>query len=104
MENNTAVQKPSTSKFGTIFADNNINPALITRVNNPSVSMLIGRVKMITIGLINVFTTPRTTANTNAPNNVGLTPGNIYAANKITIVEIIHVFIMNKVYHKEYIS
>jgi hypothetical protein len=43
--------------------------------------------------------TPRTTANTNAPIRVVLTPGNMYAANKITIVEIIHVFIMVLLYH-----
>ena len=54
----SADQKPNTTK-----PDNNdeVNPkmiALITNVNNPSVNILSGRVKIISMGLMEIFNNP----------------------------------------------
>jgi hypothetical protein len=61
-EPNTADQKPKTSKPGmtpeAIFS----MKALIKKVNRPRVKILIGRVKMMTIGLKNAFSMPKMAA------------------------------------------
>lgn len=51
--------------------------------------MVIGNVKILIIGLINTFITPRTTAKIIAPKSVVDTPGTKYAAIKIDNVDII---------------
>ena len=51
-----ALQNPSTSTPGIRYATNMNNKALITKINRPSVKILIGRVKNIRIGFITIFT------------------------------------------------
>jgi hypothetical protein len=61
-EPNTADQKPKTSKPGmTPEAIFNMK-ALIRKVNRPRLKILIGRVKMMTIGLKNAFRMPKMAA------------------------------------------
>ncbi len=57
-----AVKKPEIIKLGTIKAANIIIKVFITKVNNPNVNILIGKVKKIKIGLITALTIPKTTA------------------------------------------
>jgi hypothetical protein len=54
---NPETEKPSTK----VATNQNINP-LITRVNNPKVRILIGKVSTIKIGFKNRFKIPKTTA------------------------------------------
>lgn len=51
-----ALQNPSTSTPGIKYATNINNKALITKINNPKVRILIGNVKNIKTGLITKFT------------------------------------------------
>lgn len=100
-ENKRAVQNPDTEKSGTIIAANKISNALITRENNPSVTIVIGKVKIKIIGLINILIIPSTIARIKAPSTVTVTPGNKYAATKIASVDIIQcVMFMYIVYLK----
>lgn len=55
----SAARKPSISNPFTIVLTNQIIKALITKLKSPSVMMLIGNVKIVTIGLIIAFTNPR---------------------------------------------
>ncbi len=64
MLKNSAHQKPSTLNPGTILSVIMIIIALITRVNNPRVRILIGRVRVNRTGLINALTNPKTMATT----------------------------------------
>lgn len=75
-----AHQNPLTSKPWTTFDVSSTNAALITKVNNPSVRILIGRVINIRKGLISVFITPRKRA-TRRAEKIPLTeiPGIRYA-------------------------
>lgn len=76
MLNNIARQKPATSNPGTIQATSITSKALITNVKSPRVKMLIGKVKIIKIGLIIAFTIPKTSATNNAAIKVEtVTPG-----------------------------
>lgn len=59
---NSAVQKESTLNPPTILSHNIIISALITNKNNPKVIKVIGRVKITKIGLMNILSSPRTTA------------------------------------------
>ena len=55
-----------------------ISKVLITKVNNPKVKILMGRVNNKIIGLIKVLRMPKTTTNTIATQKVGIcTPGTI---------------------------
>lgn len=62
MLNNTAHQKPPTSKPGTTAPAKSIRSALITIKNNPKENTVIGRVNMTNIGLTEKFSKPKTTA------------------------------------------
>ena len=64
--NNNAHQKFATRKPGTIAAASIISKALITKVNKPRVTALIGKVKSNSIGLINAFSRPITKATSRA--------------------------------------
>ena len=78
--NNSAHQKPSTSKPGTRRAVSKTSAALITNVKRPSVMILIGSVRIIRIGFKNTFISPKTRAASKAvlsPTTV--MPGRIYA-------------------------
>jgi hypothetical protein len=62
MLKNKAVQNESTSKPPTILEHKMMINALITNKNKPNVTIVTGRVKKTKIGLINVFSSPKTTA------------------------------------------
>lgn len=87
--NQNAGQNPETEKPGTIYDANTTNNALINSENIPKVSMFKGSVNIKTIGFINTFIKPSTTASTSAPMGVTTTPGIRYAVIKIAIAEII---------------
>jgi hypothetical protein len=58
------------------------------KVNNPNVSIVIGRVSNVTKGLIKRFNAPNTIATMSAVKKESrVTPGNIYEAAKIAIVD-----------------
>lgn len=59
-----AVPNPETLNPGTIFFITNNNKALITKVNKPKVSTLIGKVSKISKGFINIVNIPQTTDKT----------------------------------------
>ena len=73
MLKSNAHQKVLTSRPGTIHATSIIIKALITKVNKPKVKMLIGNVKMISKGLINVLIRPNTKAETSAAHTPEMT-------------------------------
>ena len=54
--------KPSTLNPGTILSTNKIKAALITKVKRPRVRMLIGKVRMMRIGLMMALMMPSTKA------------------------------------------
>lgn len=84
-----AGQNPATANPGTNFpARIIIRRALITSEKSPSVTMVIGRVKILIIGLMNTLISAHTIAKTRAPTNVTSIPGTKYAATKIEIAEI----------------
>ena len=62
MLNNNAVQNESTANPPTILEHKSIISALITNKNKPKVRNVTGIVKNTIIGLMNVFSKPRTTA------------------------------------------
>jgi len=73
-----AHQKPATENPGTIQAQSIISKALMTRVNNPKVKILIGNVKITRIGLIIALIMPKTTAIKSAVIKLSIfTPGRI---------------------------
>ena len=85
---------PLTRNPGTIALTKRITIPLITNVNNPRVKILIGRVKIISIGLIIALIMPKTTATTIAVKKLStFTPGKIYAeittANALSTIFII---------------
>ena len=57
-----AAMKPLTLKPGTISATSQKSKALITKINNPSVSSVTGSVRMTSIGRMIAFTRPSTSA------------------------------------------
>lgn len=74
---NKAHQKLETKKPGTIALVSIIKSALMTKVNKPKVKMVMGKVRIIKIGLRKVFIKPKTKAATKAENIlVTVTPGN----------------------------
>lgn len=76
-----AHQKPVTLKPGTKDAVSKINKALTAKVNNPKVRIFIGKVKIINIGFIKAFKTPKTSATSKAEIKLATaTPGKTYAA------------------------
>ncbi len=58
IEPKKAAPKPSTLNPGVILPANSNIKALITKVNNPSVSMVIGNVSISKTGLISALTSP----------------------------------------------
>jgi len=82
--NNIAHQKLVTIKPGTIQEASSTINALMKKVNNPSVKMLIGRVNNIIKGFIKTFKTPKTIAITTAIHILGtVTPADkIYPVTK----------------------
>ena len=73
-----AIHKPESSNPGTIYAVNQIIPALITRVNSPRVKILIGKVKNTKTGFTKKFKTPVTIETIKAVTTVSTTtPGRI---------------------------
>lgn len=66
--NKNAHKNPSTLKPGTIEAASRINKPLITKVNNPKVSKLMGRVKSKITGFKDALIIPRTSATIKAAN------------------------------------
>jgi len=64
--NRNAHQKFATPKPGIIAETKSINKAFMTKVKRPRVKILIGKVKNISIGFINVFTKPKAKAVINA--------------------------------------
>lgn len=66
-----------------MFETNKTKTAFITKVKSQKVRILIGKVKIINIGLTKVFRTPRTTATIIAVTKFStLTPGKIYEVAK----------------------
>ncbi len=71
-----AGSQPSTIKPGTNNVVMRNTMALTTKINNPSVRIVRGRVRRSNTGLMNVFIIPRTTAARRAEVNVStLIPG-----------------------------
>jgi len=66
MEPIKALQNPSTTKPGVIRPANSNNPALMINVNNPSVKILMGRVKSTKTGLMRALISPMIRAATSA--------------------------------------
>ena len=61
-----AVKNVSTLNPPTIFVHNKIISAFMTNKNNPKVRIVTGKVSITNIGLINIFSNPRTMATINA--------------------------------------
>ena len=73
-----ACQKPKTSKPLITLEAKRIKPAFITKVNKPSVKILIGNVKIINIGFNITLITPRNKASHRAAQNpLTIIPGKI---------------------------
>lgn len=88
---NNAAKKPSTANPGTSLATSKNIRALITNVNNPNVSRLIGRVKISNIGLIEILIIPITKADQKAAAKpVKLIPGIIQAVKSNAKAKSIH--------------
>lgn len=64
--NKRAVKNESTLKPPTMLSHNNIIRALIINKNNPNVKNVIGKVRMIKIGLIKILSKPKTIATNKA--------------------------------------
>jgi len=62
--------KPWTAKPGTILATKRIKNPLITKVNNPKVRMLMGSVRIKSIGLMKALIIPNASATIKAVKNV----------------------------------
>ena len=78
MLNKSAHQNPSTTNPGTILLVNNISKALITKVNNPSVKILTGKVRASRIGFTIALIIPSTSETTRAVRKFATwTPGSI---------------------------
>ncbi len=88
MLNRSADQNPDTLNPGTIAPASMMIRALITKVNNPSVRILTGKVRAMMIGFINVLRSPRTIAVTKAEITPTRIPGKISAVMKIASAEI----------------
>ena len=69
MLNNNAHQKPSTLNPGTIAETSKMMAALMTKVNNPSVRILMGKVRINRMGLMTALISPRTSATISAVRN-----------------------------------
>jgi len=90
-EPNNAAKKPSTLKPSTSFATSNSIKALITKVNSPNVRILIGRVKRIKTGFINMLTSPMTIADHSAAEKPAkLIPGTTHATKSKAKAKSIH--------------
>lgn len=68
-----AAKKPWTTNPGTSLATSKNIRAFITKVNSPNVSKLIGSVKIIKRGLINILTSPTA----NAAHSAGTNPARL---------------------------
>jgi hypothetical protein len=62
MANNKAYQKLSIVNPGTTKEAREINAAFIIKINKPKVKIVIGKVRIIKMGLIKEFIPPSTTA------------------------------------------
>ncbi len=90
-EPNTADQKPKTSKPGMTPEAILSMKALIKNVNRPRLNILIGRVKMMTIGLKNAFSMPNMAAAKKAEKKpLTRIPSSKYEAMIIAPVKISH--------------
>jgi len=86
-----ATQKSLTSNPFIIDEVSNIKSAFITKVNNPSVKMLIGRVISIRKGLMRTLIIPIKSATHRAAKKPFITtPGMTYAASIIDVAMISH--------------
>lgn len=91
MLKNIATQKPLTSNPLIIDEASNIKSAFITKVNNPSVKMLIGRVISIRKGFTRTLIIPIKSATHRAAKKPLITtPGMTYAASIIDTAMISH--------------
>lgn len=80
IEPNNAAGKPTTVKPGTNLATSKNIRAFITKVNNPKVRKLIGKVKINNIGRMKILTSPITiTAAIADINPANVIPGTIHA-------------------------
>lgn len=61
-----AVRKESTRKPGTRLEAKSTRRVLMTRINKPKVTMVMGRVRKTRMGLTMAFKMPKTTATTKA--------------------------------------
>jgi hypothetical protein len=76
MLNSMATQNPLTEKPLITDDANRISKALITKVNNPRVKILMGKVTNINIGLTKTLTIPKNKASHKADQKVATTtPG-----------------------------
>ena len=83
MLNINAVQNVSTTKPPTIFVQSKIIKAFITNKNKPSVTNVTGRVSNTRIGLMKIFSNPKTTATITAvPKLATWTPVKMFDNNK----------------------
>ena len=98
MLNSNALQKLFTEKPGTNESHSIIIMAFITSKNNPSVSIVAGSVKSISMGFTKILSNPKTTATSKAAfHPVTFTPGNRYESSSTkTVVKniLISVFIL----------
>lgn len=89
--NNNAHQKPTMLNPGTIRLVRITKAALITKVNSPKLKILMGKVRMIKIGLRNILINPSTKAAIKAATKVSTSTAGIkYAAIIIAKVDINH--------------
>lgn len=95
-----AIPKFFTAKPGTIRVISIINPALITKVNIPSVKKFTGKVNRINIGFKIIDSTPQTTAKIPKVCQSAITiPGTILAVMKkpnaliISCINITHLYL-----------
>ncbi len=89
----TAHQKPLISNPSTSLSISSNIPALITRINNPSVRMVSGSVMSKMRGLINIFIKPNNMATPMAVQKLLMeTPSRRYAPIKIIMLLISRIF------------
>lgn len=90
-----AAQKPLTEKPLMTEAANNINKALMTKVNKPKVNILIGKVIKIKTGLIKTLIMPKNNASHKAAQKPAIaTPGIKYELIIIAKTMTSHLIIM----------
>ena len=91
MENSIAFSNPLTLNPGTMALARSIIRPLMTKVNSPSVRILIGSVSISNKGLMMTLTKPRTIAASKAPTMPTLAPGNTKAVMPMARADMIQV-------------